>query len=1260
MVGTQGLAVEPATEKTYIQLPINKLSSKPFLFYVVTHIIADQPFTHQKPIRKFESLQLADSAYHQSSAIDAIFGIDIWIKIILPQIIYDADAIAQSSKLGYIVFRHPEHPLGNTILSTNVSNGEPTNAEILQWIQRFWAIEAMPVAAGVSEQDAACEQAFLDHHYRTKTGRYGVSMPFNAKIGQLGRSKQAAIRQLFSMERRMEKNQRLAIDYRRYMDEFEANGYMERIHETEESGYYTPHHGVYGANKNKIRVVLNASCKTTTGLSLNECQMTGAKIQEDLALILVRFRTHQIGISADIAAMYCQIEMSEDHRKYQKIVWRESPELPISVYQLTRVAFGQTAAPFLAIRSLNQCATDYEHEFPIAAAEVRRSFYVDDLLTGAATDEMAINKASELTELLKKGEFPLAKWGSNSEKVNIAINGTAQTIDIKDPEQKTVLGLVWIGKTDQLAFRIQPPTHHAIWTKRRIVSEIGKLYDPNGLVAPVVIIAKILIQRLWRSKTDWDEKVTATLEQEWLSFQHQIQAVKGIHIPRWLSTTPGEYMELHGFSDASMDAYGCCVYIRTVKGSKINSMLVQSKTKVAPLKTQSIPRLELCGALLLSQLVSVINEHINLEISQTSCWTDSEIVLQWLNKASADLKVFVGNRVAKIQETTTQMSINWRWVPTKDNPADLASRGMEAETLAKTKVWWEGPEWLKQTPDTWPTTHIKTNAATLIEMRPAILSTTIHRTIKLTRSIKQNNGTTSTHHLIQCYSSYLTLLHVAAYIIKAIDRMRKIPCTHTFTEHQLERARMLLIRLDQAQTYGAELRVATQPGHNITPHDATMWYDKTNQILRLNGRIQSENLSYDQKYPAMLSPNGTLSKLILHKIHKENHGGPQLMIQLYRQHYWTKKIRQLAQTIVHRCAACRLHHVQTCKQLMAPLPTNRTTPQHPFAESGVDFMGPVDILTRRGRNPQIIRGYVCVFVCFVTRAIHLELVSDGTKDSFVAALRRFIATRGHVSRLWSDNGTTFIGADNYLTGIAQNHHEWSPTIQHDLHFEWRFIVPRAPSWGGLWEAAVKSVKRHISRTMRDQRFTFEEYHTLLKQVEGWVNSRPLTPLTDDHTDTTALTPAHFLLAKPYTPLPEPGNLEEVPFNRLQRWNILQKLNQALWKRWQTEYLTTLIDRSKWTKLERNIQVNDLVTIKEDNLPPGKWLLGRVIKTLPSPADGNIRSATIRTMTGDYTRPILKLGLLIAADDDEFDKSIRAPTPHPKTNLSKLYDAMINK
>lgn len=261
-----------------------------------------------------------------------------------------------------------------------------------------------------------------------------------------------------------------------------------------------------------------------------------------------------------------------------------------------------------------------------------------------------------------------------------------------------------------------------------------------------------------------------------------------------------------------------------------------------------------------------------------------------------------------------------------------------------------------------------------------------------------------------------------------------------------------------------------------------------------------------------------------------------------------------------------------------------------------------------------------------------------------------------ITTMWSDNGTTFVGANNYLRTIGNQHQQWALEIEHDFHLKWRFIVPKAPSWGGIWEAAVKSVKKHITRTVGDRNLTYEEWATLLAQIEGWVNSRPLVPLSDDPRDTLALTPAHFLIGSSIVALPEPANFSDTPENRLVRWELVQQLNQRIWDRWHTEYLTTLIDRTKWKLRTREFRVDDLVLIKEDNMPPSKWHMGRIIKVHPS-KDGIVRAVQVRTLTGEYTRPILKLALLLEGPEDDANP-LRPVTEQISTDLGKLYDRMV--
>lgn len=324
--------------------------------------------------------------------------------------------------------------------------------------------------------------------------------------------------------------------------------------------------------------------------------------------------------------------------------------------------------------------------------------------------------------------------------------------------------------------------------------------------------------------------------------------------------------------------------------------------------------------------------------------------------------------------------------------------------------------------------------------------------------------------------------------------------------------------------------------------------------------------------------------------------------------------------------------MENSEQLMATLPTYRTTPTEPFSKTGVDYAGPVPYRTHLGRNPKIVKAWIAVFVCLVTRAIHLELVCDATTETFIAALRRFIARRGKVSEIISDNGTNFVGANNYLKAIFSQIENDKSTIENDCRIKWTFMTPGAPHQGGIYEAAVKSVKYHLVRIIGNISLTYDEYDTILCQTEALVNSRPLCALTDDPTNLNALTPGHFVILREPVGLPDEQDFRNTAENRLTRWNHVQKMLQHFWDRWHDEYLYTLINRPKWLQENRNHKVGDLVILKENNVPPLKWKLGRVQEILPG-KDNNVRNVIVRTSTGIYKRPITKLALLLANNEE---------------------------
>lgn len=311
---------------------------------------------------------------------------------------------------------------------------------------------------------------------------------------------------------------------------------------------------------------------------------------------------------------------------------------------------------------------------------------------------------------------------------------------------------------------------------------------------------------------------------------------------------------------------------------------------------------------------------------------------------------------------------------------------------------------------------------------------------------------------------------------------------------------------------------------------------------------------------------------------------------------------------------------------MGQLPSERVTPDKPFSCSGVDYAGPVTLKLYAGRCKRTCKAYICLFVCMVTKAIHLELVSDLTTSAFLAAFRRFTSRRGHCSNIWSDCATNFVGASKELDIMFKNSQsqfaqDIIPILAND-NTTWHFISPASPHFGGLWEAGVKSIKGHIKRVIGQTLLTFEEYTTLLAQVEACVNSRPLTYLSNSKDDPLPLTPGHFLIGQSHFIIPE-ESYENIRLSHLDRWQMIQRMLQDVWSRWHQEYLLTLQQRYKWQIEKKEPDVGSVVLVKDERLPPGKWLLARITEKHPG-KDGLTRVVTVKYKDGFFKRPITKL------------------------------------
>lgn len=1179
------------------------------------------------------NVQLADPEFNQNGSIDLLLGAEtFWTLLSNDRIKLSAPNLYLSrTLLGWVVggsFTENR----KSLVSCNVIVQRKRTNDLNELLERFWEQENVtPTQNNWSSEEIECEEHFLNTYQRDNhTGRFIVKLPFKNNKINIGNSSQNAAKRFISLERRFRKDSNFKETYCNEIANLINNGYLKEVAITEDidtgDNFYLPHSGVFKRDSEnpKIRIVYDGSAKSSNGVSLNENLLTGPNLQNDAFGILVRFRTYQVIISCDMEKMFLQIKIDSEDTKFQRIYWRFNENEPLKVYQLTRLVFGLTNSPYTAMRCVNQLVTEVENEFPSASRALKNDRFMDDILTGSENICEGVKLRDQLVEILGRGGFKLSKWNSNIPKIipNSSIPSERKVVELNKENVAKVLGLWWDPSNDILSYRVQTNLAKTnAWTKRSILSAIAKIYDPIGIISPILIRAKILMQELWTLKLEWDDPVPQNITDEWTTFISDLEFLREIKIPRKIIWKTGAETDLVMFADASLRAYGAAVYVRVRTGEGTFAVnLICSKSRVSPLKVLSLPRLELCAAWLGAELMDTVSREINLNIKNKYYFTDSMIVLHYLNSNANSWQVFVANRVSKIQ-TLSDIGA-WYHVESKENPADIISRGASPQQINST-LYWNGPKFLAKEVPSWPENRfrpsIKLNS--LPEKRKTALVATV----------------TSQLHLINKYSSFSKLQRVFAYCFRFVKNLRKQKSEPYLTTQELVIAHNIIISIVQQNEFAEEwLALKNQQPVPKTSKLYTLDPFVDNKgLIRLGGRLRNSSLSFDQKFPILLPANCHITELLIRKEHLSLlHAGATQTLASLRTKYWPLRARNLVRRVIHKCIVCFRVSPPLATQKMGDLPTDRVMPCRPFIKVGLDYFGPIYIKQGGKRSTKMVKGWVALFVCLVTRAVHLEVVSDLTAECFLNALNRFCSRRGKVSHIYCDNATTFVGAKRQLDEIFNffSNKETQDRLRYltQENIIWKFIPPRSPNFGGLWERLVRSTKFHVKRVTMNANLTFEEAVTLMSQIESIINSRPLTPLSNDPSDLQALTPAHFLIGESLTALPEHVVIE-VPEARLRRWERIRKIKQHFWKRWSQEVVSQLQSRPKWCQPVPNMKVGSLVLVVDENAPPMVWKLGRVEEVFPGP-DGLVRVARVRTNQGIYTRSVRKLAVLPNDDD----------------------------
>jgi hypothetical protein len=1104
--------------------------------------------------------------------------------------------------------------------------------DLTSLVQKFWSIDIIGTKKfPVSVDDERVLQLW-DSTTKKDDGHYMLPIPFRKDPPCFPNNKIMVESRLKLLQRRLNKDSKLHQQYTESMNDMFEKGYAEKVEDPQKESkhtWYIPHQAVTNQRKpNKVRIVFDCAASFKES-SLNKAVLPGPDLTNHLLGVLLRFRENAVAVCGDIEAMYNQVLVTQDHRDALRFLWFPDGNLqeePVE-YRMTRHLFGGCWSPAAASYALRRCAQDNQDKYSNeVVTAIRKNFYVDDCLKSLNTEESAMAFVREVTSILVEGGFRIRKWSSNSREVLHAIPQDMKTEGLKninlaedDLPVEATLGMIWNPENDQLMVRTNVKDRPM--TRRGLLSVLGSVFDPLGILAPVVLKGKILFQAEVRQRKGWDDPLEDEVENQWREWQKTLPRLENFSIKRCLMSSAKmsdvKGASLHIFCDASEAAYGVVAYLQYVNSDdKRCCSFVMSKTRLAPLKTLTIPRLELCAAVLGVDIAETLHGELELVIKETTFWTDSSIVLCYINSTNKRFKTFVANRISRIHEVSDPRQ--WKYVSTTENPADVASRGLMPEQMLRNSKWIQGPEFLLSL-------EPEINVGAPVGSDDDVLNLEVaSQAVSVVTKVKQEGEDNSVEKFISYFSSWNRLCLAAAWLSRFWKYMRlksKDECpSGSMTVPEIQSARNRLLTYVQTKFFPDEIKQVKLAGSiaKKSPlHKLPLILKE--DVLCLKGRVEQKS------NPAILPKDHWISTLILRHYHKMSlHAGKEHVVSLCLQHYWIIGIRGKLKGLA--CIHCRKRDGQPMGQRMADLPPDRTVSDNPpFTYVGVDCFGPFSV--KRGRSE--VKWYGCLFTCLSMRAVHIEVLPSMETDTFLNALQRFITLRGAPKMIRCDNGTNFAGAEREIRErLLEMDKLKIERKMRDRDIEWRFNTPKSSNAGGAWERMIRCVRRALYSALKEHSTRLDEdgLRTAMCLAAAAVNNRPLTTVSTDPDDFRPLSPNDLILLRT-SDFHLPGYWEEKDLYRRQ-YRRVQYIADLFWRRWTREYLPALQERQKWHVSCQNLKEDDVVLVLDD-LPRNQWRLGRVVKVF-SGQDGLVRTVQVRTATTILLRPVRKLCLLEAS------------------------------
>ncbi|XP_055589595.1 uncharacterized protein LOC129741828 [Uranotaenia lowii] len=1119
------------------------------------------------------------------------------------------------------------------------------NDMLLQAMRDYFSIDGLGITKSttlIESNDDRRAREILKSFKRRDDGRFEGRLLWKYDKFRLPNSKTHALRRYECLEIRMKKDASLANVLREKIQDYVSKGYIRKLNADEierddQRVWYLPIFPVVNINKpNKIRIVWDAAAKSH-GTALNSLLLKGPDQNTSLVDVLIRFRQHRIAVCGDIREMFHQVMVSKEDQHFQRFLWKENPsDTSPSTYVMQVLTFGACCSPSIAQYVKNVNAGEFAGQYPLAAAAIIENHYVDDMLVSVESEQEAIRLANEVRFVHEQAGFEMRNWIFNSTEVLTALNqpntlNKSLNLDSELTTEK-VLGMWWCTSTDSFTYRLSKRhddellAGNRIPTKREVLRTLMSVFDPLGFLSNLLIHLKIILQQTWRTSIGWDEQIPKNIFDRWLEWIAVLPKVKEIRIPRCfraeVSSGLDTNVQLHTFVDASELGYAAVVYLRFKQHDKTECVIVAAKSRVAPLKFLSIPRMELEAALIGARLANSICKAWNLNINQRYFWSDSRDVLCWIRSDHRRYSNYVGHRVSEILDST--LMSEWRWIPTDENVADEGTKYQRSPELKNDSRWLNGPEFLKEDEPTWPIERVVTKP-TQEELKASIYHHIHLHQVKV--ELFEAKRFRSWNHLRR------TAAWVRRYLINRNNQAHNKPIfLGPLTGQEIHKAELVLFKQAQLEKFSEEITILSDGNvsRKLIPKSSSIYelwpFLDEHRVLRARTRIGACKMaSMDAKHPIILPKISPITNLIVHHYHvRFYHRNHRTVLNELRQRFRiVPRLASILWQVRTNCQICKNLRAVPQPPPMSDLPITRLAAfSRPFSFVGVDYFGPINVTVRRSSE----KRWGVLITCLTVRAIHIEIAYSLSAQSCIMALRNFMGRRGVPIEIFSDRGTNMVGASKELL-TALNSMDQNLVIQEisSPNTTWSFIPPASPHMGGSWERMIQSVKRNLNQIKPRHQLSDEVLKNLLIEIENVVNSRPLTNLPLENDSSPVLTPNHFLLGssnglKPATSFDDSNQALR------NTWQTSQIEANVFWKRWIRDYLPDLTKRTKWIDPSKSIRVDDVVLVVDPNLPRNCWPLGRVISATTG-KDGEVREAVVQTANGIYERPAVKLAVL---------------------------------